>query len=175
MFDGEKITPKADTIPPQNLLTVVGTMENGSHGLIDRSAYFVDADGLIFIAPDALVVDEKMFQASFDTHAMKTFVEDNFEDDPYGTLSNDDFCKIIKVDGNYILIDTLAGGLHVPTECTNFGVQVNTYVTDPDEEQDIINFLDKSIDGLGNDFESLQRFAVGLVEKTIEHLDLDED
>ncbi len=175
MFDGERLIPKADTIPPQNLLTVVGTMENGSHGLIDRSAYFVDAEGLIFIASDALVIDEKMFQASFDDQAMKTFIEDFFEDDEYGTLSNDDFCKIVRIDGEYILIDTLSCGLHVPTVCTNFGVQVNTYITDPDQEKALISVLDKSIDGLANDFNSLQMLAVSLVQKTIEHLDLEED
>lgn len=175
MFDGESITPKADTIATNNLLTVVGTMKNGSHGLIDRSAYFVDADGSIFIASDALVVDEKMFQASFDGNAMKTFIEDYFEDDEYGTLTNDDFCKVVKIDGKYILIDTLSGGLHVPTLCTDFGVQVNTYITDPDEEKAIIGFLDRSIDGLGNDFMSLQVLASSLVEKTIEHLDLGEE
>lgn len=175
MFDGERITARHDRIEPDKVLTVVGTMEDGSHGLVDRSAYYVDADGLIFLAGDALVIDEKMFQASLDDHSVTTFIEDFADEDPYKTLTNDDFVKVIRVDGEYILIDTLSSGLHVPIPSDELGMDVNTYITNRDDEEAIIDFLDSSIDGLSNDFDSLHTLAVSLVEKTIEHLDLGDD
>lgn len=172
MFDGEKITPNSDRIAPDSLLTVVGSMENGSHGLIDRSAYFVDAEGLIYIASDALVIDEKLYQASLSKN-LGPFVEDYCEEDPYSTLTNDDFVKVVKVDENYILIDTLGSGLHVPDIYNELGIEVNTYVTDIDEEEALIEMLDSSIDGLANDFDSLHVLAISLVKKTMEHLGIE--